>query len=48
MGVRVAETLNAQVEVQLATLGGEILFQGQGRHAGLEVHNTIALLKNIS
>lgn len=44
MGKRVAETLNAAIEVRLSTRQGETLFHGQGRHAGLEVHNTTALL----
>jgi hypothetical protein len=44
MGKRVAETLNAAIEVRLSTRQGKTLFHGQGRHAGLEVHNTTALL----
>jgi tocopherol cyclase len=37
MGRRVPETLNASVQVQLKTLPGELLFEGYGTHAGLEV-----------
>lgn len=52
MGKRVAESLTAEVEVQLSqltpgkerTLKERVLFTGNGRYAGLEVHNTAALL----
>jgi hypothetical protein len=37
MGRRVMETLNALVQVQLTTLDGALLFEGNGVHAGLEV-----------
>ena len=37
MGQRVAETLNATVEVRLESLSGEVLFEGLGEHTGLEV-----------
>lgn len=44
MGKRVAETLNAAVDVRLSTLVGTELFRGRGRHAGLEVHGDLARL----
>jgi hypothetical protein len=37
MGVRVPETLRARVAVRLTDRAGRVLFEGQGRHAGLEV-----------
>jgi hypothetical protein len=37
MGKRVIETLNASIQVKLETLQGEILFEGLGENAGLEV-----------
>jgi len=37
MGTRVMETLNASVRVELITLKGDLLFEGIGEHAGLEV-----------
>ena len=37
MGTRVMETLNASVSVELKTLKGDLLFEGIGEHAGLEV-----------
>ena len=37
MGQRVLETLNATVSVRLETLQGKVIFEGVGRHAGLEV-----------
>ncbi len=46
MGKRVAESLTAVVDVQLAQLvGGQerVVFTGNGRYAGLEVHNAAAL-----
>jgi len=36
MGTRVHETLNASIRVRLTTLDGRVLFDGTGRHAGLE------------
>ncbi len=46
MGKRVAESLTAEITVQLSHLGtGQTLFVGTGRNAGLEVHNTRALLE---
>lgn len=44
MGKRVAETLNATVEVELSTLAGERVLQDRGRHAGLEVHGDLTRL----
>ena len=44
MGIRVAETLNARVDVHLSELNGRTIFQDQGQYAGLEVHNPTALL----
>jgi hypothetical protein len=41
MGKRVDETLNATVAVRLSTSSGDVLFQGQGRHAGLEVQGDL-------
>ncbi len=41
MGKRVAETLNATVDVRLSTLKGDEIFSGRGRHAGLEVHGDL-------
>jgi hypothetical protein len=37
MGVRVPETLRAHVAVHLTDRAGRVLFEDQGRHAGLEV-----------
>lgn len=37
MGKRVLETLNSTVSVQLETLQGRMVFEDNGRHAGLEV-----------
>jgi len=44
MGKRVLETLNARIEARLSHKSGELIFEGTGRHAGLEVHNTLALI----
>ena len=44
MGKRVAETLNASVQVRLARRAGGELFQGTGRFAGLEVHGALERL----
>ena len=44
MGKRVAESLTAEVEVQLTHLGqNRVIFSGRGLYAGLEVHNAAAL-----
>ncbi len=37
MGTRVMETLSASVKVELRSLDGDLLFEGSGEHAGLEV-----------
>lgn len=42
MGKRVAETLNATVDVRLSTLAGVEIFDGRGRNAGLEVFGDLA------
>ena len=44
MGKRVLETLNARIEARLTYKSGELIFEGTGRHAGLEVHNPLALI----
>jgi hypothetical protein len=44
MGKRVDETLNAAVDVRLSTGTGQVLFNGHGRHAGLEVHGELERL----
>ena len=44
MGQRVLETLNASVQVRLETLEGELVFEGAGAHAGLEVMGDLARL----
>jgi hypothetical protein len=44
MGVRVDETLDAKLDVRLSTLAGIVLFEGQGRNAGLEVNGDIQRL----
>ena len=41
MGKRVDETLNGRIDVKLSTLQGKVLFESQGRHAGLEVNGDI-------
>jgi hypothetical protein len=41
MGKRVAETLNAEVDVRLLNKRGGVVFEGRGRHAGLEVHGDL-------
>lgn len=37
MGVRVPETLEAEVSARLTTADGRVIFDGRGSHAGLEV-----------
>jgi hypothetical protein len=44
MGKRVDETLDAKIEVRLSSLTGGVLFEGQGRNAGLEVNGDIRRL----
>lgn len=41
MGKRVNETLAATVQVRLTTRAGVPIFEGQGRHAGLEAHGDL-------
>lgn len=36
MDRRIIETLNASIEIKFETLSGDIIYQGIGRHAGLE------------
>jgi hypothetical protein len=45
MGKRVNETLNGKVQVLLSDLGGKTIFEGTGRHGGLEVFQPEHLLK---
>ncbi len=48
MGKRVAETLSATVAVRLTRRGdGRVLYEGTGRHAGLEVHEVENKLLNM-
>lgn len=39
MGKRIGETLSATIHVRLTERGGRVLFDGTGRHAGLETYN---------
>jgi hypothetical protein len=48
MGKRVTETLNAEVDIRLLAKEGEVIFEGLGRHAGLEVHGDIDRLLNFT
>jgi hypothetical protein len=48
MGRRVNETLNASVRVRLSDMRGALLFEGTGRHAGLEVFSPEHLLKIVA
>lgn len=45
MGIRVNETLQAIVEARLTTKSGEVLFEGTGRNAGLEVQGDLERLR---
>lgn len=45
MGIRVNETLQATVEARLETRKGEVIFEGIGRNAGLEVQGDLDRLK---
>jgi tocopherol cyclase len=38
MGKRVDETLDASVSVRLSEHGGKVIYEGNGRHAGLEIN----------
>lgn len=44
MGRRVDETLDASLRVRLSECGGGVLFEGRGRHAGLEINGDIQRL----
>ena len=44
MGMRVAESLVAQIETRLETSDGDVIFEGTGRNAGLEVAGDIERL----
>jgi hypothetical protein len=44
MGMRVAETLGAEVQVRLRTVNGREVFSGRGRHGGLEIQGDIERL----
>ncbi|MEJ2757197.1 MAG: tocopherol cyclase family protein [Anaerolineales bacterium] len=44
MDMRVAESLTAWIDVRLQTTGGEVIFEGTGQHAGLEVAGDIPRL----
>jgi len=41
MGKRVNETLKSTVDVRLTARDGRVIFEGIGRHAGLEVHGEL-------
>ena len=44
MGKRIDETLNAALKVRLCDCSGQVLFDGNGRHAGLEINGDIPQL----
>lgn len=44
MGKRVNETMLSTVEVRLSSLSGELIFEGEGRNAGLEAHGDLERL----
>ena len=44
MGKRVDETLDAELTVRLSDRSGKVLFEGKGRHAGLEINGDIPRL----
>jgi len=44
MGMRVAESLTAEINVKLITSKGEIVFQDAGRYAGLEIAGNVEKL----
>lgn len=46
MGKRVDETLSATVHVRLSRRSGELLFEGHGKHAGLEVNGDLPRLRS--
>lgn len=41
MGDRVGETMLSEITVALRTRSGEVIFEGTGRHAGLEIHGDL-------
>ncbi len=44
MGRRVDETLDASLQVRLSDRSGQVLFEGRGRHAGMEINGDIPRL----
>jgi tocopherol cyclase len=44
MGKRVDETLDAVIRIRLSERNGRVLFEGSGRHAGLEINGDIPRL----
>ncbi len=48
MGVRVAETLSSEIGIRLASASGKTLFEGTGRHAGLEVCGDLPRLLSLA
>jgi len=48
MGVRVAETLSAEITIRLTRADGETVFAGTGRNAGLEVCGDIPRLLSLA
>jgi hypothetical protein len=38
---RVTESLTATVKVRLTTAGEQLIFEGNGRHAGLEINGAL-------
>jgi hypothetical protein len=46
MGKRVDETLDADLWVRLSERNGKVLFEGRGRHAGLEINGDIPRVLN--
>lgn len=47
MGIRVDETLDAWIDVELSDINGDVLYRGQGRNAGLEVNGDLERLLNL-
>lgn len=47
MGMRVAESLDAKINLRLSTVDGAILFEDCGRHAGLEIVGNMDKLVNM-
>ncbi len=41
MGDRVGETMLSEINVSLMGSEGQVLFEGSGRHAGLELHGDL-------